>query len=95
MAGMHGCQPKPHVLCRHVVTIDGHEDVPADSEADLAKAVAHQPVSVAICASDLQFYGGGIVSTCCDSLDHGVLAVGYGTVRPQACCWQRVSVDRL
>ena len=82
MAVMQGCQPKLHVLCRHVVTIDGHEDVPADSEADLAKAVAHQPVSIAICASDLQFYGGGIVSACCDSLDHGVLAVGYGTVRP-------------
>ena len=62
------------------MTIDGHEDVPADSEADLAKAVANQPVSVAICASDLQFYSGGVVGKCCDSLDHGVLAVGYGTV---------------
>ena len=36
---------------RHVVTIDGHEDVPANDDAALKKALAHQPVAVAICAS--------------------------------------------
>lgn len=63
---------------RRVVSIDSYEHVPANSEVDLAKAVAEQPVSVAICASALQFYATGIVDTCCSELDHGVLAVGYG-----------------
>lgn len=37
--------------CRHVVTIDGYEDVPANDGEALKKALAHQPVAVAICAS--------------------------------------------
>lgn len=43
-----------------MVTISGYEDVPANSEEDLLKALAHQPVSVAIEASDqdFQFYSG-------------------------------------
>lgn len=41
-----------------VVTIDGHENVPANDENALMKAVANQPVSVAIDAggSNFQFY---------------------------------------
>lgn len=41
-----------------VVSIDGHEDVPANDENALLKAAANQPVSVAIDAggSDFQFY---------------------------------------
>lgn len=41
-----------------LVTIDGHENVPENDENALRKAVAHQPVSVAIDAgsSDFQFY---------------------------------------
>lgn len=68
---------------RNVVAIDGFEDVPENDEAALKQAVAMQPVSVAICASGgLQFYSSGIVGgKCCDELDHGVLAVGYGVVR--------------
>ena len=68
---------------RNAVTIDGFEDVPENDEAALKQAVAMQPVSVAICASGgLQFYHSGIVGgKCCDELDHGVLAVGYGVVR--------------
>lgn len=65
---------------RHVVSISGYEDVPPGSAASLRKAVAHQPVSVAICAnSALQFYSTGVVGddTCCQGLNHGVLAVGY------------------
>lgn len=40
------------------VSIDGHETVPANDEDALLKAVANQPVSVAIDAggSDFQFY---------------------------------------
>lgn len=44
---------------RKVVSINNFEDVPSNSEADLAKAVTAQPVSVAICASALQFYSSG------------------------------------
>lgn len=64
------------------MTIDGFGDVPENDEAALKKAVAVQPVSVAICASGgLQFYHSGVVGgKCCDELDHGVLAVGYGVV---------------
>ena len=40
------------------VSIDGHEDVPANDEDALLKAAANQPISVAIDAgsSDFQFY---------------------------------------
>jgi cathepsin L len=65
---------------RPAVTIDGFEDVPVNDPAALKKAVAHQPVSVAICAnSGLQFYSSGVyeASSCCTQLNHGVLAVGY------------------
>nr|GEV19111.1 senescence-specific cysteine protease SAG39-like [Tanacetum cinerariifolium] len=60
--------------------ITGHEDVPANSEAALLKAVAMQPVSVAVDASEFQFYSSGVLNgTCGTQLDHGVTAVGYGT----------------
>ncbi|KAM5576624.1 hypothetical protein ABKV19_007459 [Rosa sericea] len=65
-----------------VVTIDGYEDVPAFNEEALKKAVAHQPVSVAIEAGGmaLQLYDSGVFTGECGSaLDHGVVAVGYGT----------------
>ncbi len=67
-----------------MVTIDGYEDVPADDAAALKKAVANQPVSVAICAnSRLQLYSKGVFSEgeCCDQLNHGVLAVGCAAMR--------------
>ncbi|OIT07932.1 low-temperature-induced cysteine proteinase [Nicotiana attenuata] len=46
-----------------VVTIDGYEDVPAYDEKALQKAVANQPVSVAIEAGgkDFQHYTSVIV----------------------------------
>ncbi|KAJ6366012.1 hypothetical protein OIU77_002560 [Salix suchowensis] len=65
----------------HAAKITGFEDVPANSEAALMKAVARQPVSVAIDAGgfDIQFYWSGIFTGSCDTqLDHGVTAVGYG-----------------
>jgi hypothetical protein len=71
------------VTGRKVVSIDGFEDVPANDEAALAKAVSNQPVSVAICASEaLQFYSSGTVPAkgSCTGLNHGVLAVGYSMV---------------
>nr|XP_043622665.1 senescence-specific cysteine protease SAG39-like [Erigeron canadensis] len=66
----------------YAAKITGHEDVPVNSESALLKAVAMQPVSVAIDAgeSDFQFYSSGVFNgTCGTELDHGVTAVGYGT----------------
>ncbi|XP_059279367.1 low-temperature-induced cysteine proteinase-like [Lycium ferocissimum] len=65
-----------------VVTIDGYEDVPANNEKALKKAVAGQPVSVAIEAGgkDFQHYKSGIFTgNCGAAVDHGVVAVGYGS----------------
>ncbi|XAR64468.1 Chymopapain [Bertholletia excelsa] len=65
-----------------VVMIDGHENVPENDENALMKAVANQPVSVAIDAigSDMQFYSEGVFTGHCGTeLDHGVAVVGYGT----------------
>ncbi|KAI4333860.1 hypothetical protein L6164_018617 [Bauhinia variegata] len=62
-------------------TIKGYEDVPANDEQALQKAVANQPISVAIDASgsDFQFYSSGVFTGSCGTeLDHGVTAVGYG-----------------
>ena len=76
----HKC--KPEKKSRRVVSIDGHEDVPPNDEAALRAAVAHQPVSVAIEADQrsFQLYVGGVFDASCGvALDHGVLAVGYGT----------------
>ncbi|CAL5212837.1 unnamed protein product [Lathyrus oleraceus] len=62
-------------------TITGYEDVPANNEQALQKAVANQPISVAIDASgsDFQFYKSGVFTGSCGTeLDHGVTAVGFG-----------------
>ncbi|NP_001304248.1 vignain precursor [Vigna radiata] len=64
------------------VSIDGHENVPVNDENALLKAVANQPVSVAIDAggSDFQFYSEGVLTGDCNTdLNHGVAIVGYGT----------------
>ncbi|KAK9073392.1 hypothetical protein SSX86_007716 [Deinandra increscens subsp. villosa] len=64
------------------VSIDGYEDVPINDESALQRAVAIQPVSVAIEAGgpDFQFYTSGIFTGSCGTyLDHGVVVVGYGT----------------
>ncbi|CAO2168652.1 unnamed protein product [Urochloa humidicola] len=62
-------------------TIKGYEDVPANNEAALRKAVANQPVSVAVDGGDMtfQFYSGGVMTGSCGTdLDHGIAAIGYG-----------------
>merc|ERR1711933_430779 len=62
--------------------VTGFKDVAADSEQALMSALNQQPVSIAIEAdkSIFQLYHSGVLTGLCgDSLDHGVLAVGYGT----------------
>merc|ERR1712083_660825 len=55
----------------------------SQTENALEAAVAQQPVSIAIEADQavFQHYTGGVLTgdACGSSLDHGVLAVGYGT----------------
>ncbi|RWR78290.1 cysteine protease XCP1 [Cinnamomum micranthum f. kanehirae] len=89
--GLHTEQDYPYLMedgtCKEkkgdlkLVTISGYEDVPENNEESLLKALAQQPLSVAIEASgrDFQFYSGGVFDGHCGTeLDHGVAAVGYG-----------------
>lgn len=69
-----------------VATITGYTDVPANSDNALMTAIAQQPVSIAVEAdqASFQFYSGGVMTAACGTnLDHGVLAVGYGTTGGQ------------
>jgi C1A family cysteine protease len=61
--------------------VKSFEDV-SPSASQLKAAIAKGPVSVAIEAdqSAFQLYNGGVIKSGCGTqLDHGVLAVGYGT----------------
>jgi len=64
-------------------TITSYADVPQNQEAQLIAAVTKQPVSVAIEAdhSSFQLYKSGVFNdaNCGTQLDHGVLAVGFGS----------------
>lgn len=70
------CQPQNHTR------VDTFVDVKNTVDA-LVKAIADQPVSIAIEADQqsFQFYKKGVYADphCGNNLDHGVLAVGYGT----------------
>lgn len=69
--------------CNEVIPqggVTGYMDV--SGESGLESAVQQQPVSVAIEADQISFqlYNGGVMTgTCGTQLDHGVLAVGFGT----------------
>ncbi|KAL1346017.1 hypothetical protein HN51_019671 [Arachis hypogaea] len=63
-----------------VAQIKGYEMVPANNETELMKALANQPIAVAIEADSMFSYESGVYDGPCGiELDHGVLAVGYGT----------------
>ena len=68
--------------CTAVAHISSCSDVKPKDQLSLKAAVAQQPVAVAIEADTRYFqsYSGGILdsASCGTSLDHGVLAVGYG-----------------
>jgi len=63
-----------------------YTDVTKNSDSAMMSALAQQPVSVAIEAdqSAFQLYKSGVFTAACGTnLDHGVLAVGYGTLDGQ------------
>ena len=67
-------------------TVKNYQDVAPNSPAQLQAALALGPVSVAIEADQFAFQGytGGVITKGCGTnLDHGVLAVGYGTENGQ------------
>jgi len=79
--GPNNCQYNP---ANSAETLSSFTDVSQGDENALATAVMQQPTSVAIDASQPSFqsYTGGVYyEPACSStsLDHGVLAVGYGT----------------
>jgi len=73
-------------------TISSYKDVSRGSESALQSAVDTQPISVAIDAghNSFQLYKSGVYyeSACsATQLDHGVLAVGYGTDNSGTAYW--------
>ncbi len=68
--------------CKPVVQIQKYGNIIPKNERILKRAVAQQPVSVAIQANltSFRFYSSGVYSdfNCGTKLDHGVLIVGYG-----------------
>ena len=80
MLPIHCCRWHLPKNCKPAVTITGHTDVKHKDEKDRS-SIAQQPVSVAIEADKpaFQFYKSGVFDNLRYQLDHGVLAVGYGT----------------
>lgn len=69
--------------CSALAHISSCSDVRPNDQVSLKGAVAQQPVAVAIQADSIIFqsYSGGVITStsCGNNLNHGVLAVGYGT----------------
>uniref|UniRef100_M8B4D7 Oryzain alpha chain n=1 Tax=Aegilops tauschii TaxID=37682 RepID=M8B4D7_AEGTA len=80
-ASQNRCDPEKQKS--RVVTIDGYENVPSNSEKSLQKAVANQPIVAMIMVSDsFASYAGGIFNGDCEfkgSVNHEVVVIGYGT----------------
>ncbi|KAF8411033.1 hypothetical protein HHK36_003572 [Tetracentron sinense] len=85
-----GMQSSCNPNTNHVAQITGYEEVPANSEEALLKAVANQPVSVAIDANGTPFhsYSSGVFTgDCGTNLNHAVTVVGYGTTDDGTKYW--------
>ncbi|KAF7044239.1 hypothetical protein CFC21_053495 [Triticum aestivum] len=83
-------QCKTSTASNSVATIKGYEDVPANNESSLMKAVANQPVSVAMDGGDVIFQhlsGGVMTGSCGTDLDHGIVAIGYGMTSDGTKFW--------
>merc|ERR1719487_2321588 len=78
--GLFGCK---YEKSKGVVAAESYTDVTHNSGTQLKAALNKNPVSIAIEADKLVFqqYHKGVItgSSCGTQLDHGVLAVGYGT----------------
>lgn len=65
------------------VSAKGYTELTFNSNSELMSQIAAGPVSVAIEADTFvfQFYSSGVLNSkaCGTNLDHGVVAVGYGT----------------
>lgn len=64
--------------------------MPTNSESALLKAVANQPISVAIdgSGSDFQFYSSSVFPRACSTeLDHGVTVIDSGTADDGTKYW--------
>ncbi|KAJ8640264.1 hypothetical protein MRB53_016958 [Persea americana] len=66
------------------ININGHEDVPANSDEALLKVVTDQLVSVAIDASGSSSV---FIGNCGTELDHGVTAICYGETSDGTKYW--------
>ena len=77
-----GSNDRDCIQCNTIVKINEYQNIESNNEKILKRAVAQQPVSVAIQANHFSFqhYSSGVFSdqTCGTKLDHGVLIVGYG-----------------
>lgn len=73
--------------CKDCTIVEGsdikaHTDVTKNDDSAMMSALSQQPVSIAIEADqkDFQLYSSGVFTAACGTnLDHGVLAVGFGT----------------
>ena len=75
-----------YVSSKGVGTVASFTDVQRNSPSQLMAAIAKAPVSVAVEADQMafqSFVSGVVTSGCGQQLDHGVLAVGYGTLDGQ------------
>jgi KDEL-tailed cysteine endopeptidase len=70
--------------CKHALqAVSGFREVPTNSDKETKRALNLGPVAVAVQAdkAPFMFYSSGVVDdvSCGTNLNHGILAVGYGT----------------